>query len=237
MAKKKTRQNKSVPKDFSNNPFKSMKGLAAFEAESTVASHKSNQKLPESRQSVSDPAQTSFSEEMALLGVQPLKKDGQGDVASPEGVNLGTKPAVGTDRDESDLGTFLEAIGSMEQVFKDEWCEDLPQQRAVPRRMKQVERGQLLPEAELDLHGLTADEATAKMLFFLQNAISRGLCTVLVITGKGLHSEDGPVLRTAAERVLSEKNDQVVEWGVAPRRYGGEGALVIFMRQSGQKNP
>ncbi len=237
MAKKKTRQNISVPKDFSNNPFESMKGLAVFEAKSSVASHKSNQKLPDSKQAGSDAAQTSFTEEMAFLGVKPLNKDEQGDVAAPEGVKPGTKPAAGTDQGESDLGTFLEAVGSMEQVFKDEWCEDLPEQRAVPRRMKQVERGQLLPEDELDLHGLTADEATAKILFFLQNAISRGLCTVLVITGKGLHSEEGPVLRSATERVLSEKKNQVVEWGVAPRRYGGEGALVIFLRQSGQKNP
>ena len=75
--------------------------------------------------------------------------------------------------DESDLNTFLDAIGSMEKVFKDEWCGDVPDKRAVPRRMKQVERGQLKPEDELDLHGMTVDEATDKVLSFCRTPSSR----------------------------------------------------------------
>ena len=238
MAKKKNRQNITIPKDFSNNPFKNVKGLPAFETKNNASScSKSSQKHPDASKFGSDEAQTSFTEEMTFLGVKPLKRDEQGDVASSERAKRGTKPAVGTERDEGDLSTFLNAIGSMEKVFKDEWSEDVPEKRAVPRRMKQLERGQLLPEDELDLHGLTVAEATAKVPFFLQNAIFQGFSTVILITGKGLHSEGDPVLRSAMERLLNEKKEQVVEWGVAPRRYGGEGALVVFLRQPGQKNP
>jgi len=134
-------------------------------------------------------------------------------------------------REEREESAFLEAIGNVEKVFKDEWPEDEPARQAVPRRMKQVERGQLKPEVELDLHGLTVAEASAKVRFFLQDAIYHGFQTALVITGKGLHSNDGPVLRQAMETLLNQQPEQVVEWGIAPRRYGGEGALVVFLRQ------
>jgi DNA-nicking Smr family endonuclease len=96
--------------------------------------------------------------------------------------------------------------------------------------MRQVGRGQLKPEAELDLHGLTVEESSAQVRFFLQNASYQGFRVVLVITGKGLHSNDEPVLRRAMEKLLNELREQVLEWGVAPRRYGGDGALVVFLR-------
>ena len=81
-------------------------------------------------------------------------------------------------------------------------------------------------------HGLTVDEASAKIKFFLQDATYQGFQTVLVITGKGLHSSDGPVLRRAMEVLLTKNSKQVIEWGVAPRRYGGDGALVVFLRRA-----
>ena len=238
MAKKKNQHHKSAPKDFSNSPFKNLKGLSALETESSESfCVKSNQKHSAPMKFESEEAPTSFLDEMAFLGVRRLKDGEQNNVVSAERAKPNTTSAAEIQRDESDLNTFLDAIGSMEKVFKDEWCGDVPDKRAVPRRMKQVERGQLKPEDQLDLHGMTIDEATAKVLFFLQNAISQGFSTVLLITGKGLHSEVGPVLRSAMESLLNQKKEQVVEWGVAPRRYGGEGALVVFLRQSGQKNP
>jgi DNA-nicking Smr family endonuclease len=40
------------------------------------------------------------------------------------------------------------------------------------------------------------------------------------------------VLRQAVEALLQESKRQVVEWGLAPRRYGGSGALVVFLRKA-----
>jgi len=237
MAKKKNK-GKPVQKDFSNSPFKNLKGLSAFEAPNCEpTSDKTGPQEPEPAQPGSNEEQTSFVAEMAFLGVDPLKEDKQSSVGTAREAERGITPGIKPERDENDLTTFLEAIGSLEKVFKDEWPGDVPDKRAVPRRMKQVERGQLSPEDELDLHGLTVDEATSKVLFFLQNAIYRGFSTVLLITGKGLHSAGDPVLRRATERFLNEKKEQVVEWGVAPRRYGGEGALVVFLRKPGSKTP
>lgn len=61
------------------------------------------------------------------------------------------------------------------------------------------------PQAELDLHGLKAKEAISAADFFLQEARQRKLTTVRIITGKGLHSQGGAVLRDVIE-------DKLVDW-------------------------
>jgi len=237
MAKKKNKPAKSTPKDFTNNPFKSLKGLSAFEEHSGESScNRSGERDAAQMQAERDEESGSFADEMAFLGVKPFKSDAHESIANDE-MNEDPATAPGSGRDESDTAVFLNAVTQMGKVFKDEDYDDVQEKRAVPRRMKQVERGQLIPEDELDLHGLSVDEAKAKVLFFLQNAICRGFGTVLLITGRGLHSANGPVLRSAIEKCLRENNEQVVEWGVAPRRYGGLGALVIFLRQPGKKKP
>jgi len=236
MAKKKNKHHKSAPQDFSNSPFAKLKGLSALEAENGESSSvRRDQKDSAAIKSASDQTPTSFADEMASLGVRRLEDGEQNNVAPAARAKYGSSSAPEIQRDKCDLDTFLDAIGSMEKVFKEEPSADSPANCAVPRRIKQMERGLLKPEAELDLHGMTVDEATVKVPFFLQNAIFQGFSTVLLITGKGLHSQDGPVLRSAMQSLLSKKSEQVVEWGVAPRRYGGAGALVAFLRQSGQK--
>ncbi|RJX31153.1 MAG: hypothetical protein C4531_08130 [Desulfurivibrio sp.] len=55
------------------------------------------------------------------------------------------------------------------------------------------------PQQYLDLHGLTGQEAERKVTSFLLTARQKGLRTVAVITGKGLHSEGLPVLRDLLE--------------------------------------
>jgi len=237
MAKKKNKRRKPLPKDFSNSPFKHLEGLSALGAESREsATVGPDRKQPLKMEPGYDETPTAFADEMAFLGVRPLSGGKPGNLVPDAGGKRDTTAVPGPQNDASEENFFLHAIGSMEKVFKDEWGEDLSAKRAVPRRMRQLQRGQLEPEAELDLHGMTVDEATGRALSFMQNAIFQGFRTVLLITGKGLHSEDGPVLRNAMERLLNQNNEQVIEWGVAPRRYGGEGALVVFLRKAEQAN-
>lgn len=236
MAKKRKNRAKGQAQDFLNNPFKNLKGLSAFEGQNRAADNDETVQ-EEDRQMVADVEEhsDSFAAEMSLLGVEPLAHGCQD---RPENVPEADDSTsdTGTADAQDDETLFLNAVGGMEEVFKDEWSDEATKKRAAPRRMRQVERGQLLPEDELDLHGLSVDEARTKTRFFLQNAVFQGLSTVLLITGKGLHSADGPVLRSAMEKFLSENNELVVEWGVAPRRYGGEGALVVFLRQPEPKS-
>ncbi len=235
MAKKKTsKQKASSVKEFSSSPFKNLKGLSAFTEQKSEVQKNTIKEGKVNVKQATNPSNEkhSFADEMNFLGVKPLsesivKESGQSAEDSAKKAPQMPKQS----REEREETAFLEAIGNVEKVFKDEWPEDEPARQAVPRRMKQVERGQLKPEVELDLHGLTVAEASAKVRFFLQDAIYHGFHTALVITGKGLHSNDGPVLRQAMETLLNQQPEQVVEWGIAPRRYGGEGALVVFLRQ------
>jgi DNA-nicking Smr family endonuclease len=222
MAKKKSSKKSTSAKEFNNSPFKSLKGLSVFEKQPAQKAPEKpiNPKAPETDE------EGSFADEMEFLGVRALSGEGGEDHEELPGL----KPEITKrTRNESDQEIFLDALGSMEKVFKDEWSED-EGKKAAPRRMKQVERGQVKPEDELDLHGMTAEEAADRVKIFLQRAVFNGLKTVRIVTGKGLHSDDGPVLRTVVERVLNHQRDQVVEWGSAPRRMGGDGALIVFLR-------
>ena len=235
MAKKKsTKQKNSTPKEFSSSPFKDLKGLSAFMEPTALSGNSDSQKSSVTGKTAA-PANdvVSFADEMDFLGVKPLPGKTIAESTPKQGKAVQPPVLSTASKEERDKEAFLEALGSMEKTFVDEWSEDESVKMAVPRRMKQVERGQLKTETELDLHGLTVEEACAKVRFFLQDALYQGYRTVLVITGKGSHSSDGPVLRIAMERLLETQKELVLEWGMAPQRYGGSGALIIFLRQSG----
>ncbi len=57
------------------------------------------------------------------------------------------------------------------------------------------------PQESLDLHGLNSDEAEQRVENFLLTAWKKGLRTVRIITGKGIHSEGDPVLRNLMDQL------------------------------------
>jgi len=232
MARKKSLPRKSAfAQEFAHSPFKSLKGLSAFDVppaqDKTVKAEGSTVNKPDL------PAEDlhDFVNEMDCLGVKPLMEPGLTVSVTDKGKEAQQPDSAELSREQSDREAFLEALGTMTTTFADNWQGTEIGSRAVPRRIKQVSRGLLKPQAELDLHGMTADEAMSKVRFFLEDSSFRGLQTLLIITGKGLHSSDGPVLRLAVEKLLAQMHELVIEWGSAPRRYGGAGALVVFLRR------
>jgi DNA-nicking Smr family endonuclease len=217
---------KQKTKDFQNSPFKDLKGIAV--AVDKVAADKNQAPLPTSEPLLEDDA-TAFEREMALLGVNPQTQDDRPQEVKARGATLGEEKKEKT-LELTDDELFLESLGQMDSVF----CDEIPQAEeaaAAPRRMRQLRQGKIAPEAKLDLHGLNRQEAQEKARFFLEDATYHGLKTVLIITGRGKSSSAGPVLREFMESYLSrEARAWVVEWGRAPARYGGEGALVVFLK-------
>jgi DNA-nicking Smr family endonuclease len=225
---------KNREKPFQNSPFKNLKG---FSVSATSKGKKStNEKPPPVPGEDGPKGEVLFGEEMARLGVQRMSGGGEG-----EGDALSeTKDRVSGERpspkEESsppatDEELFLDALGRMDVSFKDEVpAGEEPMPRT--RLMKQVRQGKREPEATLDLHGCTREEARQKVQFFLEDSVYQGKKTVLVVTGRGRRSAAEPVIRTEVERYLaSEAQAWVSEWGRAPRHYGGEGALVVFLRR------
>jgi DNA-nicking Smr family endonuclease len=86
------------------------------------------------------------------------------------------------------------------------------------------------PEARIDLHGMTQLEAEAALSAFLEAASRRGYEKILVITGKGIHSQGEPILGKAARRVL-EASPWAGRFGTADASEGGGGALWVLIRK------
>ena len=87
------------------------------------------------------------------------------------------------------------------------------------------------PQATLDLHGETQKDSEVKVREFLSSSLSNGLRKISIITGKGLHSEDGQgVLREVAEGILRE-SDAVSDISNAPLSKGGSGALWVVLKE------
>jgi DNA-nicking Smr family endonuclease len=106
---------------------------------------------------------------------------------------------------------------------------------SVPRdRMRALRRGDLRPEATLDLHGKTAVEASLALESFVRGALAGGRRCVLVVHGRGHHSaQDGPVLRPLVARLLGGPlSRNVLAFTAAPRQLGGEGATIVLLRRS-----
>jgi DNA-nicking Smr family endonuclease len=88
----------------------------------------------------------------------------------------------------------------------------------------------LKPEAAIDLHGLSREEAEVRLENFLRECSRSGTRKVLVIHGKGNHSEGRAVLPEAV-RTLLEHNPHAGEFGRAKPEDGGSGALWVLIRQ------
>jgi DNA-nicking Smr family endonuclease len=98
--------------------------------------------------------------------------------------------------------------------------------------MRQLRRGTIRIGEELDLHGYLKDEALRRLEHFIMNAYARAQQSVLVITGKGYNSPEGPVLQGAVFAWLREQGRGVVaEFMPAPRDKGGSGAYVVFLKR------
>ncbi|MPY68920.1 MAG: hypothetical protein GEU92_02415, partial [Alphaproteobacteria bacterium] len=101
------------------------------------------------------------------------------------------------------------------------------------RTLDRLRRGQLRPEARIDLHGMTQDTAHAALAGFVIRAQSEGRRCVLVVTGKGRVGTGGGVLRNAAPGWLNAPRlrPRVVAFAEAAPRDGGSGALYVLLRR------
>lgn len=133
---------------------------------------------------------------------------------------------------------------------------ELPMPAQTPRKSTagldgntadRLRRGELDPQARLDLHGMTESTAHRALVTFLRGASARGLRLVLIVTGKGgkPQAPDAPfdlelegrargVLKTMTPRWLAEPElaGFVADIRLSHRRHGGAGALYVYLRKS-----
>ena len=95
--------------------------------------------------------------------------------------------------------------------------------------LRKLRRTHWVIQDDLDLHGLTGDEAVAETAVFLADARRRGKRCVRIIHGKGLRSAGRePVLKKRIRKLLTRR-DEVLAF-VEPRNiHGGSGAVVVLI--------
>ena len=100
-----------------------------------------------------------------------------------------------------------------------------------PGRKRRLTREREATGPRLDLHGLTQDEARARLIGFLRRAHEDGWRAAMIITGKGSRG-DGVLRRYTPEWLASPELREIVA-GVAEahRRHGGEGALYVALKR------
>jgi DNA-nicking Smr family endonuclease len=101
------------------------------------------------------------------------------------------------------------------------------------RTLDKLRRGKLRPQARLDLHGMTQEEAHRALVSFMADAQSAGTRCVLVVTGRGRLSEGGGVLLNETPNWLNSPavRSRVLAFTTAQPRDGGSGALYVLLRR------
>jgi DNA-nicking Smr family endonuclease len=90
------------------------------------------------------------------------------------------------------------------------------------------------PDARLDLHGLNREEAWLRLASFFAAVRQQGAEKVLVVHGKGNHSEGEAVLKRTT-REFVERCPFAGEFGQADSRSGGAGATWVILKEDGSK--
>lgn len=110
---------------------------------------------------------------------------------------------------------------------KDAAFESSPEALSPAERRRRLRA--LRPEASIDLHGLTRDEAWYRLEAFFADCSRRGLKKVLIIHGKGNHSEADPVLAPTV-RLFLERNPHAGQSGPSDHANGGTGSTWVILK-------
>jgi DNA-nicking Smr family endonuclease len=131
-----------------------------------------------------------------------------------------------------------EGIDFPEELEKNLTRQDLKavlREKSGPRKKPLTDREKLKtyppPQEELDLHGLTGNEAERKTAAFLRQAASLKYRTIRIITGKGLHSNGPAVLPDVVETKLKElqAEKQIFAYAWEKKEKHRSGAVLVYL--------
>jgi DNA-nicking Smr family endonuclease len=226
MSRKKKNQKQNG--DFRNEPFRTLRGL-----KSAAPARKEQPSSSNVQQIAEEDGDRLFLR--AAEGARKIDRSGDEDGTQQEQ----PRATVGTsdpDRESPDdvFRRAMEMLGtrSFAEDHREKDADDEDQRRSASTRMRQLKKGTIRIAGVLDLHGSVRDEAVRRLEHFVGSAYAGGLPAVLVITGKGLNSRDGPVLQGAVREWLRTAGSRMVaEFHAGPRDKGGSGAYVVFLKR------
>jgi DNA-nicking Smr family endonuclease len=124
-----------------------------------------------------------------------------------------------------DILSFIKTHGI---VDKDITAKTVTEYRRTLQKQKQERRARFV----LDLHGLSGNEAEARIVAGLDLCRHKGIREILVIHGRGLHSGagEGPVLKNLVQTMLEGRlKGTVKRYRPGVPAEGGEGVTVLFL--------
>lgn len=139
-----------------------------------------------------------------------------------------TKKRVGVREvvDESESELFLRAVNEgVERAIARE--KSALSSRADERRKYARKRD--LIDAEIDLHGMYAEDAVTALLRFIDREKERGSKTLLVVHGKG-----AGILKNAVWSII-DSHPHIDDHQVAPGKFGGQGAILVRINRQSRK--
>ncbi|MCI1209468.1 MAG: Smr/MutS family protein [Treponema sp.] len=113
-------------------------------------------------------------------------------------------------------------------IDKDAAADEYEERRKMGNRAYLKE---LYPEARLDLHGMTREEAEEKLSQFITECSKKGYHKILLIHGKGNHSTGSDPVLGDAVRSFIEHDKRLGTSGHPDRRHGGTGATWVIIKQ------
>ncbi len=126
---------------------------------------------------------------------------------------------------------------------KKDWENFLSSDEELPDKDQRISKKKNLKVKHIDLHGFTLEKANQTIEKFINNAHENDISKIIVVTGKGLHSnveknpyvsKDHSILKYSVPEYIKNNLDlmkKIVEIKDADVIDGGSGAFYIFLKR------
>ncbi|MBU3914445.1 Smr/MutS family protein [bacterium] len=165
-----------------------------------------------------------FDKLMDDFGVSPIQKIERKRQSKPEKISSPSPPLEF--QIDADCPLKSSAI-SVQNKFSGK---QKPQKKNKIHKKRSIGRN-FQPDAIIDLHGNTREEAIIRTGQFLKRSILQKYKTILVITGKGtdLENPNGILRKTIWDWLEKQKKEENFSFKWAPPFLGGKGAILVFL--------
>jgi len=125
---------------------------------------------------------------------------------------------------------------------KEDWQKFLEDSSSLPDKDSINQKNNINKKFKFDLHGFTLDEANKKVRDIIQSCSLKNFQEILLITGKGLHSNQDDIYKSSKlgklrysvpEFIKSdpEISKLIISVEIPSKKDGGEGALLIKLKR------
>ena len=130
---------------------------------------------------------------------------------------------------------------------KKDWEDFLSKNESLPDKDSKYTKKEIIKTQKFDLHGYSLEEANSKVESLINDSYKKGIKKLVIITGKGLHSENernpyvsknlGILKYSVPEYILKNESLMSVinEITDAKIEDGGSGAFYIYLKKNKKK--